>query len=243
MWALLPVGLVAYGLSFLHAPEVLLFVLSAVGIIPLAALIGKATEELAYHVGTAMGGLLNVTFGNVPELVIGVLAIRAGLVTLAQASIIGSVIGNASLVVGMSLFYGGLRNGIQSFSREVVGHQAVLMVLAVASLALPSLFRATAPRGNVEALSVFVAILLMLAYLAYMVYDIAGFRGGPKAVEGDTFLTESGEAVEELMSSEGGPEWSWQMGAFWLAFCMIAVALVGEVLVDSVTPFVRLRKP
>src|ERR687883_83099 len=99
MWALLPVGLVAYVLSFLHAPEVLLFVLSAVG--------------------------------NVPELVIGILAIREGLVTLAQASIIGSVIGNASLVVGMSLFYGGVRNGIQRFSREDVGHHAVLMVLAV----------------------------------------------------------------------------------------------------------------
>src|SRR5579875_697182 len=96
MWALTPVGLVGYALSFTHVPELLLFILSTVGIIPLAALIGKATEELAYRVGDMAGGLLNATFGNVPELIIGILAIRAGLLTLARASIIGSVIGNAS---------------------------------------------------------------------------------------------------------------------------------------------------
>jgi Ca2+:H+ antiporter len=218
---------------------VLLFVLSAAGIVPLAVLIGKCTEELAYHIGSAAGGLLNVTFGNVPELIIGLLAIRDGLVGLAQASIIGSVIGNASLVVGMSLFYGGLRNGVQFFSRQDVGHHAVLMVLAVASLALPSLFSATAPRGNVQALSVFVACLLMLTYLSYMVYDIGGFRGGRAPVESDAFMTEAEEAVEELVESEGGPEWSRQKSVLWLAFATVAVALVGNVLVDSVRPVER----
>ncbi len=236
MWALLPVGLIAYALSFAAAPQVLLFILSAAGIVPLAVLIGKATEELAYHVGSATGGLLNATFGNVPELIIGILAIRDGLVTLAQASIIGSVIGNASLVVGMALFYGGVRNGIQSFSREEVGHHAVLMVLAIASLALPSLFAATAPRGNIDALSVFVACLLITTYLAYMVYDIAGFRGGSQPVPSDAFLSEREEAVEELVESEGGPEWPWRTSVFWLGFATIAVALVGNVLVDAVRP-------
>jgi Ca2+:H+ antiporter len=236
MWALTPVGLVAYALSFYHPSEVLLFVLSTIGIIPLAALIGKATEELAYHVGSATGGLLNATFGNVPELIIGILAIRAGLLTLAKASIVGSVIGNASLVVGMALFYGGWRNGVQVFNREVVGHHAVLMVLAVASLALPSLFIVTAPRGNIEALSVFVACLLIITYLAYMLYDIAGLRGGSRPVKSDVFMTESSEAVEELVEGEGGPEWSWQVSVFWLAVAMVAVALVADVLVASVRP-------
>src|SRR5437588_11599989 len=120
MWPLLPVGVAGYILSFLHAPEGVLFALTTIGIVPLAALIGKSTEELAYRVGSAAGGLLNVTFGNVPELIIGILAVRQGLVSLAQATIVGSVIGNASLVVGMSLFYGGIRNGVQHFSREEV---------------------------------------------------------------------------------------------------------------------------
>ncbi|HEX8918231.1 MAG TPA: cation transporter, partial [Chloroflexota bacterium] len=236
MWALLPVGVVAWILSLLHAPEPLLFVVSAIGIIPLAALVGKATEELAYHIGSVAGGLLNVTMGNVPELVIGILALRAGLVTLTQASIIGSVIGNASLVVGMSLFWGGIRNGIQSFNREEVGHHAVLMVLAVASLALPSLFRATAPRGNVEELSVFVACLLMATYLAYMAYDLLGFRGGQGLNRSHSMLDESEEAAEALVTEEGTAEWSIRRSVFWLAAATLGVAVVGEVLVDAVRP-------
>jgi Ca2+:H+ antiporter len=235
MWALLPVGLIAIILSLLGAPDVLLFILSTVGVIPLAALVGKATEELAYHIGSAAGGLLNATFGNVPELIIGVLAIQHGLVTLAQASIIGSVIGNASLVVGMALFYGGMRNGILRFNREEVGHHAVMMVLAVASLALPTLFTATHPRGNVEALSVFVAILLMLTYAAYMLYQFAGFRGGPRNQEVDTFMAEEEEIVEELIEEEG-PEWSARLSLFWLAVATVGVVFVGDVLVATVEP-------
>src|SRR5437588_8318787 len=100
LWALVPVGILGYALSFFGAPEVLLFCLTTAGLIPLAALIGAATEDLAFRVGPTAGGLLNVSFGNVPELLIGVLAIRSGLLSLAQATIIGSVIGNASLVVG-----------------------------------------------------------------------------------------------------------------------------------------------
>jgi len=235
LWALIPVGLIAFALSFTTAPDVLLFFLSAVGVIPLAALVGKSTEELAYHVGSALGGLMNATFGNVPELIIGALALRDGLVTLAQASIIGSVIGNASLVVGMALFYGGMRNGVLRFDREEVGHHAVMMVLAVASLALPTLFIATAPRGNVEGLSVFVAILLMVTYIAYMLYQFGGFRGGPRDVAGDTFIAAETEVVEELVE-EDGPQWSMRVSIFWLAVATVAVLFVGNVLVESVKP-------
>jgi Ca2+:H+ antiporter len=237
MWALLPVGLIAIILSLFGAPEVLLFVLSTVGVVPLAALVGKATEELAYHIGSAAGGLMNATFGNVPELIIAGLAIQHGLVTLAQASIIGSVIGNASLVVGMALFYGGVRNGVLRFDREEVGHHAVMMVLAVASLALPTLFTATHPRGNIQALSVFVAILLMLTYAAYMLYQFAGLRGGPRTrQEPDTFITEEEEVVEELVEDDGGPEWSRRQSIFWLAVATVGVVFVGDVLVASVRP-------
>ncbi|HLJ66467.1 MAG TPA: calcium/proton exchanger [Chloroflexota bacterium] len=237
MWFLLPIGVAGFALSYLHAPEGLLFGLTAVGIIPLAALIGKATEELAYRVGSATGGLLNVTFGNVPELIVGALAIRANLVPLAQATIIGSVIGNASLVVGMSLFWGGIRNGIQRFSREVVGHHAVLMILSVASLALPSLFAVTSPRHNVETLSAVVACLLIASYGAYMLYDIAGLRGGRgrQPQTGDVFSGEQ-EAVVALVQDEQGPEWSWQWSVFWLILASIMVALEGEVLLGTVRP-------
>lgn len=236
LWALLPVGLVGYSLSFFGVSESLLFVLTALGLVPLAALIGKSTEELAYRVGASMGGLLNASFGNVPELVVGILALRAGLITLTQATIIGSVIGNVSLVLGMSLFYGGIRNGIQHFSREIVGHHAVLMVLAVASLALPSLFAATSPQGNAQALSVFVACLLIVTYVGYMVYDIGGFRGGRGQSTSDTFIGESARAVEELIEGEDGPEWSVRLSVVWLGVATVLVALEGDVLVGAVRP-------
>jgi Ca2+:H+ antiporter len=239
LWALVPVGLVGYILSFLGVSESLLFVLTALGLVPLAALIGKATEELAYRVGAAAGGLLNASFGNVPELVVGVLALRAGLITLTQATIIGSVIGNAALVVGMSLFYGGLKNGTQHFSREVVGHHAVLMVVAVASLALPSLFAATSPRGNAQALSVFVACLLIVTYAAYMLYDIAGFRGGKHRSTDSTFMGETGKAVEELVEGDEGPEWSVRRSMIWLGVATVLVALEGDVLVGAVRPMTQ----
>lgn len=239
-WALLPVGVLGFALYLAGASPTAVFVLTTLGIIPLAALIGKATEELAYQVGSAAGGLLNVTFGNIPELIIGALAIRAGLISLAQATIIGSVIGNASLVVGMSLFFGGIRNGIQRFSREDVGHHAVLMVLAVASLALPSLFAASQPRANVQALSALVAGLLIVSYAAYMLYDIGGLRGGFRATESDTFLTEEEEVVTELVGSDGGPEWSWRFSVFWLTVASILVALEGDALVGSIRPVIRL---
>jgi Ca2+:H+ antiporter len=236
MWALLPVGVAAYLLSFAHAPEGVLFALSALGIVPLAALIGKATEELAFRVGSTAGGLLNVTFGNVPELIIGILAISHGLVGLAQATIIGSVIGNASLVVGMAILYGGIRNGAQQFNREEVGHHAVLMILAVASLALPSLFAATSPHSNVQALSAFVAGLLIVSYVAYLAYDIAGYRGGQAREDRGSVLAESEEAVEELIASESGPEWSVRVSIVWLAIASVLVALEGDVLVAAVRP-------
>ncbi len=239
LWAVMPVGIVGYALSFTGASETLLFTLTAIGLIPLAALIGKATEELAYRVGASAGGLLNASFGNVPELVVGILAIRDGLITLTQATIIGSVIGNTSLVVGMALFYGGLRNGVQRFSREVVGHHAVLMVLAVASLALPSLFSAAAPRGNTQALSVFVACLLIVTYLGYMLYDIGGFRGGTASSTSDTALAEEARAVQVLIDAEDGPEWSVKLSIMWLGIATALVALEGDVLVGAVQPVTR----
>lgn len=235
LWLLLPVGIAGWILSFTGAPEMLLFILTALGLVPLAALIGEATEQLAFRIGPTAGGLLNVSFGNVPELLIGALAVRAGLISLAQATIIGSVIGNAALVVGMSLFYGGLRNGLQTFDREVVGHQAILMVLAVASLALPSLYQATAGHANVKELSLFVALLLIASYVAFLAYDLVGWRGGATRADDGGIATEAGEAIVE----EETASWSWQVAGAVLALTTLFVALEGDVLVGAVRPVVR----
>ena len=110
---------------------VLVFVLAALGIIPLADLIGEATEELAIYTGPRLGGLLNATLGNAAELIITIFAIREGLLDLVRASITGSILGNLLLVLGMSILLGGFRNGIQLFDRRQASLNATLLILAV----------------------------------------------------------------------------------------------------------------
>jgi Ca2+:H+ antiporter len=126
----------------LHLDPVLIFVFAGLGLIPLADLIGEATEELAVHTGPSIGGLLNATLGNAAELIITIFAIREGLLDLVRASITGSILGNLLLVLGLSLLLGGLKNGIQSFDRRQAGLNAAMLMLAVVALMIPSLFSA-----------------------------------------------------------------------------------------------------
>ena len=115
----------------------------ALAIIPLAGLIGKSTEEVAVRTGPQIGGLLNATLGNAAELIITIFALREGLLELVRASIIGSILGNLLLVMGLAMLLGGLKNGIQTFDRRRAGHNATLLVMAFMALAIPSLFDAS----------------------------------------------------------------------------------------------------
>src|SRR5579859_2732108 len=114
-----------------------IFICSTLALIPLAALIGRATEDLEYYVGPIAGGLLNATFGNAPEIIIGLFALQQGLITVVKASITGSIISNILLVLGSSLAIGGWRWGRQYFSARDAGQYSVMMVLAVARLLIP----------------------------------------------------------------------------------------------------------
>src|SRR5258705_8666071 len=114
------------------------FIFSAIRLIPLAALIGRATEDLEYYVGPIAGGLLNATFGNAPEIIIGIFALQQGLILLVKASITGSIISNALLVLGSSLALGGWRWGKQYFNARDAGQYSAMMVLAVAGLVIPT---------------------------------------------------------------------------------------------------------
>src|SRR5215216_4967038 len=114
-WLLLLVP-VAVGAELMHASPLLVFVVSALAIVPLSALLGEATEELAGYAGPTLGGLLNATLGNLAELIIGALALRAGLIDLVKASITGSILGNVLLVLGAAQLAGGLRYKSQSIN-------------------------------------------------------------------------------------------------------------------------------
>ena len=145
----------------------MIFICAALGIIPLAAYIGEATEDLASYTNPRLGALLNATFGNAAELIITIAAVKAGLIELVKASITGSIIGNLLLVLGFSMLTGGLRHGTQVFDKRSASRNAILLVLAVVALVIPSAWSqaiGAASDPKVEALSVGVAIIMMVLY-------------------------------------------------------------------------------
>src|SRR5947209_4670619 len=123
----------------------LVFITAGLAIIPLAGLIGRATDQLAICVGPQLGGLLNATFGNLTELIVAVLLIAAGDFEIVRATLIGSIVGNLLLVLGLSLFVGGLHRGEQAFSARAAGVHTGSLVLAVAGLGVPALLVAASP--------------------------------------------------------------------------------------------------
>jgi Ca2+:H+ antiporter len=188
-YLLVPLIPMAVVLKLSRADAVLVFFVSALGIIPTAALMGRATEELAARSGPGIGALLNVTFGNAPELIIAFFALLAGLQEVVKASIIGSIIGNILLVLGAAMFFGGLRRQKQTFSAAAASAQATMLLLALVALVGPAVYQlveggglpsVTAERVNfgstVEHLSLAVACVLIASYGAGLVFSLRTHR-------------------------------------------------------------------
>lgn len=205
------------------------FVLSAIGVIPMAHYIGEATEVLAHYTGPRIGGLLNATLGNAAELIITIFAIREGLLELVKASITGSIIGNLLLVLGMSMVFGGIRHGVQSFNREQAGNNAILLALVIVTLVVPSLFsHYIGPEDSieVEVLSLGVAVIMVMLYALGLLYSYK-FTNGPV-----THSTSKTDTVKEK------PSWSTRTALIVLALSTAGVAYLSELLVGSVEPVV-----
>ncbi len=186
---------IAYGLTIaltvavvvaelLGASIILIFAVTSLALIGLAWVLGQATESLGHHLGPRAGGILNATFGNAAELIITVFALSAGLTTVVKASIIGSIIGNVLLVLGASLLIGGLKNGIQSFSREIAGINASMLAIVAAALALPTIFDATTTGQTPTTLSIEVAVVMFALYVLYLIYYFRSPEAGATAGEG-----------------------------------------------------------
>src|SRR5438093_2733761 len=146
-YLLVPFIPLAIALALADANDVLVFFAAALGIIPTAALMGRATEELASRSGPGIGGLLNVTFGNAPELIIALFALGQGLHEVVKASLIGSMIGNILLVLGAAMFVGGLRRDRQRFDRTAASAQSAMLLLAAVALAMPAIYELIDGRG------------------------------------------------------------------------------------------------
>ncbi len=235
MWRPLYVLLIAAPLAvvgdLLHWPSPVIFGLSALGVIPLAGLIGVATEELAARIGPKYGGLLNATFGNAAELIITILAIRQGLLLLVKASITGSIIGNSLLVLGLSVLYGGLKHGWQRFDQNEARHHLTLMVLAVSGLFLPAMFATAQPdHWIVEEVSLFVAGVLLLTYVMYLVFSLFSDQTGAVPDTSEAPFIGHGESADHVAT------WSVKKAIVVLAAATGATVFVSELLVRTVEP-------
>jgi len=214
-----PVALIG---GFVHLNAVLIFILTCIGLIPLAGLIGEATESLAATTGPKIGGLLNATLGNAAELIITIVAIRAGLIELVKASITGSIIGNLLLVMGASFFIGGLGNGRQTFDRAHAGNHASMLFIAVIGLSVPSLFDHTLsghelPPRVAEYISLGVAMVMIVIYLLGLLFS---YRNKQSALTPE-------ESAEK-------PHRSLKRSLMILAFSTAAVVWLSEILVHKV---------
>lgn len=173
---------IALAMEYLfHASAIAIFATSALAIIPLAGLMGRATEQIAERVGEGVGGLLNATFGNAAELIIAIIALRAGLHDLVKASITGSIIGNILLVFGLSALVGGLRFNEQKFNRTAASLGSTLLVLSAIGLVIPAIFHIVAGGGAGGAaaereLSLEISIVLMVTYLLSLVFTLRTHR-------------------------------------------------------------------
>ena len=201
----------------------LVFLLSALAIVPLASYMGEATEHLASRAGPAVGGALNATFGNAAELIIGILALRAGLIDLVKASILGSILGNLLLILGLSILIAGMRQPIVRFSRTAAGMASSMLALAVLGLTIPALFHALHP-GAASAkelhLSEAVALVLAVTYLFSLWFSLRTHR---RLFGGEHQHHET-------------PPWSLAGAVSVLAAATAGVALESEILVGSVEP-------
>ena len=233
-YILVPFIPLAIALDVANASSVAIFFTAALGIIPTAALMGIATEELAARSGPGIGGLLNVTFGNAPELIIALFALGSGLHEVVKASIIGSIIGNILLVLGGAMFVGGIGRTKQRFSATAANVQSLMLFLAAAALIMPAIFELVEGRGlpavgaervdygsTVEHLSLAVAIVLIGTYVAGLLFSLKTHR--------DIF-----NPPDEDDSDDAHFGWSSRRSITMLAIAGLAVGVMSEVLVGSI---------
>ena len=211
---------VAILLELSHANPIIIFIVAAVGVVPLAGMIGQSTESLAEKVGQRLGGLLNATLGNAAELIISLVALRAGLVSLVLASITGSILGNLLLVLGLSLLVGGIKNGKQTFNRSNAGIDATLLILSVITLGIPSLFNWEIEPNFVaaEGLSIGASLAMLVMYGLLILYSF-------------TTQEQDDPVVREAHSTFG---WSTRHALIILTIAVLLIVFLSEILVGAV---------
>jgi Ca2+:H+ antiporter len=235
---LVPLIPLAIVLDIIGASPIAIFFISAGGVIPTAALMGRATEELAHRSGPGIGGLLNVTFGNAPEIIIALFALGQGLHEVVKASLIGSMLGNILLVLGASMFVGGLGRDRQRFDRTAASSQSAMLLLAAVALVMPAIFELVQGNGlplpgdeirdypsDVEHLSLAVALVLMATYGAGLWFSLRTHRD----LFNPDYSALGSEEEEEI------EPWTVRKAVGMLALAGVAVGVMSEILVGSIS--------
>ena len=213
-------------LEVLRADPLLVFLSAGLAIIPLAGLLGRATEHLTAHVGAGVGALLNASLGNAAELIIALVALREGLHDVVKASLTGSIIGNILLVLGVSMFAGGIKYERQKFNQTAAGMGASLLLLAAVGLVIPALFHFTASGRNVTVekhLSLVISLILFIIYTLSLLFTLKThrhlFAGDPHSA-----------------SNLGEKPWSKRASVIVLTVVTCLVALMSEMLIGALEP-------
>jgi Ca2+:H+ antiporter len=233
-YLLVPFIPIAIVLELTHASASIIFGASALGVIPTAALMGRATEELAARSGPGIGGFLNVTFGNAPELIIAFFALREGLQEVVKASLVGSILGNVLLVMGAAMLVGGLKRERQTFDRTAANTQSLMLLLACVALIMPAIYelviggslpsptdKAEQFPSDLEKMSIGVAIVLLATYVAGLFFSLRTHK--------DLFNPEHAE------EDHVGDHWSVKKSVIALALAGVAVGVMSEILVGSIS--------
>ncbi|MDD2620235.1 MAG: calcium/proton exchanger [Syntrophomonadaceae bacterium] len=216
LYLMLPAILLSFYFNYTGS-EIAVFFSACIAIIPLAGIMGEATENLACYTGEKIGGLLNATFGNATELLITIFALKAGLFSVVKASIAGSILGNILLVLGLSILVGGLKNGQQYFDRTHVSNQTSLMFLSVIALIIPAVFFHGSENAiALEEFSLGVAGILIVLYFAGI------------------FFSMRHNQVCEVAEVQG--QWSKRKAILMLALSTVFIALESELLVSGIEP-------
>jgi Ca2+:H+ antiporter len=228
-WTVFVVALVAAiltaALTFLHANAVLIFLVSAIALAMLASLVGQATEQLGNYLGPGPTGILQASVASMPELFVSFFALRAGLVAVVQAAIVGSILANTLLIMGLAFLFGGLKHGTQRFNSERPRAIVILMVLAVSALVVPTLANAihTPAGAHEEALSIASALVLLLVFAASIPFS---WKGGP---------------IGEKVTPEEVDEkpWSMRRAIITLVIAGIVTAFVSDWFVQALEPTIE----
>lgn len=217
--------------TFTHANEVFTFIISACALALLAALVGEATDQLGSLFGPGVTGVLQSALGNLPELFVGIFALRAGLITVVQSALVGSVLGNSLFVLGLAFFLGGLRHGTQRFNPKTAGMIATLTLLSVAALILPTVVQGlhTPAAGHEETIGIVCAIILLIIFIASIPFSLEQGSSTKKA-------TEPAEDEQQVIPADTDISWPLWVTIVLLIAASVSAAFVSDWFVSALQP-------